>query len=202
MSRNLLYIALILCFAAGIFIKQFSLLYEYPAVHPLLVAIAFCGAIGLLLDYTYRIRNSLWAIVPGLLAVEMIGDLITGANFRDIAFWFYIPGAFLFLAYAALFIRAGVQQLKTDRGLGIRFVILGLLTAPITLWEYATYFPNQYDTSHLGFRIAYLAVFAWLLVIDFSTDFSKRPALKIERQILRISLLVIAVMYFVRFIFK
>ncbi|HHG83507.1 MAG TPA: hypothetical protein ENJ82_02060 [Bacteroidetes bacterium] len=202
MNRTFVYLALIICFLSGVFIKQFSLLYAYPFVHPLLVAIAFCGAIGLLLDYTARIRTSAWALVPALLALEMTGDLISGANFRDIAFWFYIPGALLFVVYAALFIRRGIQLQSKDRSLGLKLIVLGLLSGPIVLWEYATYFPATYQTSHIGFRILYLAVFAWLLFIDFSTDFALRPQLKIEKQILRLSLLVIAGMYFVRFVFK
>jgi hypothetical protein len=202
MTRNTLYIILIACFAAGAFIKQFTLLPDKPWVPALLAAVAFCGAIGLLADYAWRISKSLWMLVPALLASEIMGDLINNAGFRDLAFWLYIPGALVFLVYGLLYLRSGLRLLKTDRGVGLKFMVLGLLTLPITAWEYVTYYPKEYDYSHIGWRVLYLTVFLWLLVVDFTTDFSRRTELVIERQILRVSLLVIAAMYFVRFVFK
>jgi hypothetical protein len=196
-----LYVFLVACFAAGAFVKQFTLFPDKPWIPALLVAIAFCGAIGLLADYAWRIKDSLWMLVPSLLAAEVIGDLINNAGFRSIAYWLYIPGALLFLVYGFLFLRSGIRILKKDRNLGLKLIVLGLLTLPITGWEYVTYFPNDYNSSDNGWRLLYLAVFLWLLIIDFTTDFSRRSELVIERQILRISLLVIAAMYFVRFVF-
>lgn len=201
MNRNTLYVILGMCFAAGAFVKQFTLFPDKPWIPALLVAIAFCGAIGLLADYAWRIKNSLWMLVPSLLATEIIGDLINNAGFRSLSFWLYIPAAFLFVVYGLLFLRSGVRMMKKDRNLGLKFVVLGLLTMPISAWEYITYYPTLYDASHLGWRILYMSVFLWLLVIDFSTRFSKWPELLIEKQILRLSLLVIASMYFVRFVF-
>lgn len=201
MNRNTLYVILGACFAAGAFVKQFTLFPDKPWVPALLVAIAFCGAIGLLADYAWRIKDSLWMLVPSLLCMEIVGDLINNAGFRDLSFWLYIPAAFLFLVYGLLFLRSGLRLIKKDRSLGLKFAVLGLLTVPISVWEYVTYYPGLYDSSHILWRILYLAVFLWLLLIDFSTKFSKWPELLIQKQILRLSLLVIAGMYFVRFVF-
>lgn len=197
MSRSLFYIFLILCFLLGVFFKQFDLFYPKP-----FVVVAFCGAIGLLAEYASRIRDSWFWLVPALLASELIGDLIYNAQFPGIAFWLYIPGALLFPVYGILFIRSGLALRKSDRGVAIKFIVLGILAFSLVSWEYVTYYPESFDPHHLVFQVMYLATFAWLLLIDYTTDFSKRPHLKIERQILRLSLMVIAAMIFIRFVFK
>ncbi|MEM6270579.1 MAG: hypothetical protein AAF998_14155 [Bacteroidota bacterium] len=202
MGQIFLYIFFTACFVAGALIKQYTLLPEQPFVAPLLAAISFCGAIGLLGDYTWRIRHSLWALVPALLIAEIMGSLVSKAGFSGLAYYIYIPGALVFLAYGLLCLRSGVGLLKSDRGLALKFVVLGVLTLPILAWEFITLYPDEYNYYHIGWRILYLAVFLWLLVIDFTTDFSRRPAIMIERQILRLSLLVVAAMYFERFVFK
>lgn len=197
MKREFFYIFLVICFCLGAFFKQFDLFYPKP-----FVLVAFCGAIGLLIDYAWRIRRNLFWIVPAFLACELIGDLINAAGFREAAKIPYIPGALVFMAFGVLFIRSGLKQLPREKGLAAKFVMLGLVAISLTLHEAVTYFPQDYDPSNILFRGLYLLCFACLIFVDVTTDFSKFPQLKVEKQILRVSLIVIAVMYFVRFIFK
>ena len=198
-SRNLFYGFLVLCFLLGVFFKQFDLFYP---THLFLALIAFSGAIGLLWEYAWKIRKSRWALVPFLVALEFFGDVLQNAGLWDFSFYIYLISMLVFPVYGGLFIHRGTQLFGGDRGLGVKFIVLGVLATSLLSWEIATYFPDQIDSSHIWFRALFLAVFAWLLVIDFTTDFSKRPEMKIERDILRMSLLVMSAWYFVRFVFK
>jgi len=195
-QRVYFYIFLILCFCLGAFFKQFDLFYPKP-----FVALAFAGATGLLVDYAWRIRHTVYWIIPALLACEVTGDLIYNANFRSIAWWLYIPGALVFVAYGILFFRKGILILKEHPRTSTKFMVLGLLSSSLISWEYATYHYLEINTSALIFKILFLATFAWLLFIDFTTQPAK-SGMKVEQQILRVSLLVISAMYFTRFIFK
>ena len=199
--RVVFYSLLGICFALAVFFNQFGILHDKPLVVKLLGLVAFCGTMGLLMDYAFRIKFTWFWLIPALTALEFMGDAVLKFDVRY-AFWIYQVSAFLWPAYGILFMIRGSQLLPTDRGLGIKFIVLGLLSASIIGWEYTTLFPQQYDYSHWGWRSLYLGVFAWLLFIDFTTDFKKRPEMKVEKQILRLSLLMIAVWYFVRFIFK
>lgn len=196
------YVALALCFGLAAFFNQYGI---FPASNPIpriLAAIAFCGTIGMLADYAYRIKASWFWLIPGLAAMEFFGDLVYKAGWWDIAKGIYTVSAFLWPVYGTLFIIKGAQIIKTDRSLGIKFIVLGFMTAAVLGWEFVTYFPLEFNQSHWAWRSLYLGIFGWLLLIDWTTDFSKRPQLKIEMQILRVSMLLIAVWYFVRFIFK
>jgi hypothetical protein len=197
------YIFLGLCFGLAAFFNQFGIFHDLPIITKVLGAIAFCGIIGLLADYAQRIRHTWFWLIPGLAAVEFFGDLVYKAGWWDIAFVIYQVSAALWPVYGALFVSKGVELMRSgDRGVGFKFMVLGVLAAAVTGWEYVTLFPQEYDYSHWGWRALYLGIFAWLLVIDWTTDFSKRPALRVQQQIVRVSLLLIAVWYFVRFIFK
>ncbi len=196
------YVALFLCFALAAFFNQYGI---FPAANPIpriLAAIAFCGTIGLLADYAFRIKSSSFWLIPALAATEFFGDLVYKAGWWDIAKGIYTVSAFLWPVYGILFIFKGSQLFKTDKGLAIKLIVLGLLASAVLGWEYVTYFPEEFNKSHWAWRSLYLAIFGWLLMIDWTTDFSKRPQLKIEMQILRVSMLLIAVWYFVRFIFQ
>jgi hypothetical protein len=205
-SKNLIriffYILLAVCFGLATFFNQFGIFPDVPILTKLMGAIAFCGTIGLLSDYAYRIQHSWMWLIPALAATEFFGDLVYKAGWWDIAKVIYTVSALLWPVYGILFLLKGRQLLRNDGGLGIKFIVLGILATAVVGWEYATYLPQQYDYSHWGWRVLYLSIFAWLLVIDWTTDFSKRPQLKIEQQIMRVSLLLIAVWYFLRFIFK
>jgi hypothetical protein len=196
------YIFLGLCFGLAAFFNQFGIFHDQPIVTKLLGAIAFCGTIGLLADYANRIRYTWFWLIPALAAVEFFGDLIYKAGWWDIARIIYMVSAMLWPVYGMLFIVKGAQLWRTDRSVGMKFIVLGFLASAVLGWEYVTAFPEEYDYSHWGWRSLYLAIFAWLLFIDWTTDFSKRPHLKVQMQIIRVSLLLIAVWYFVRFIFK
>jgi hypothetical protein len=199
--RIVFYAFLGICFALAVFFNQFGILHGTPLVVKMLGLVAYCGTMGLLMDYAYRIKQSWFWLIPALTALEFMGDAVLKFD-TFFAFIIYQVSALLWPVFGALFIVRGAKLLKTDKGLGIKLIILGVLASAILGWEYATLYPRYYDPSHWGWRSLYLAVFAWLLVIDFTTDFSKRPEMKIEKQILRLSLLMIAVWYFVRFIFK
>lgn len=196
------YIFLGLSFGLAAFFNQFGIFSANSPIPKVLAAIAFCGTIGLLSDYAYRIKHSPFWLIPAFTALEFFGDLVYKAGWWDIAKVIYTISLFLWPIYGFLYILRGGQLLRTDRGLGIKLMVLGLLAAPVVGWEYVTYFPLQYDYSHWGWRILYLAIFAWLLFIDWTTDFRKRPQLKVEAQIIHVSLLMVAVWYFVRFVFK
>ena len=196
-SRIVFYAVLILSFLLGVFFKQFDIFVYKP-----FVLAAFCGTIGLLWDYAWRIRKSWWALVPFLTAAEFMGDLLIAAGFKEAAFWVYLLSATLFPVYGILFVRRGMQLWPTDRPVAWKFMGLGLLSSSLFSWEVATYFPKDFDYSHIWFRVLYLLVFAWLLFVDMTVDFSKRTEMKIEKQILRLSLLVMTAWYFVRFVFK
>jgi hypothetical protein len=199
--RIVFYSFLGICFALAVFFNQFGILHGTPIVVKLLGLVAFCGTMGLLMDYAYRIKHSWLWLIPALTALEFLGDAVLKFDVR-FAFYIYQVSALLWPVYGVLFVVRGSKLLGTDRGLGIKFIVLGILAAGIIGWEYTTLFPQKYDYSHWGWRFLYLATFAWLLFIDYTTDFSKRPDMKIEKQIMRLSLLLIAVWYFVRFIFK
>jgi len=62
--------------------------------------------------------------------------------------------------------------------------------------------PESFNYFHIGWRILYLAVFAWLLFIDLTTNFRKFPSLRYEGEIVHVSHVVIAFIYFDRFIFQ
>jgi hypothetical protein len=199
--RIVFYVFLGVCFALAVFFNQFGILHETPLIVKLLGLIAYCGTMGLLMDYAYRIKHTWLWLIPALTALEFMGDAVLKFDVR-FAFYIYQASALLWPVYGALFVIKGAKLLSTDRGLGIKLIVLGCLATAVIGWEFTTLFPQEYDPSHWGWRSLYLSVFAWLLVIDFTTDFSKRPTMKVERQILRLSLLMIAVWYFVRFIFK
>lgn len=196
--RTLFHVLLLLCFLTGVYFKQFDIWHAEP-----FALIAFAGTIGILVDYAVRIRKAsiLW-LIPALLATELIATLTSKAGLPAIADVLYVPGGLLFLVYGILFVRSGLQNRKAGQGISFKLIGLGVMTAAITAWEVITYFPYEFDKSHLGWRILYLAVFAWLLMIDLSTNFRDKPELKYEKDILRLSLLVIAAMYFDRFIFQ
>lgn len=212
--RVLFYLVLIVCFCLGAYFKQFGIFYKQPWLVSGLVAISFAGAIGLLLDYASRIKKSLWALVPFLLAVEVMGDLLYNAQLRDFSYYVYFGGMMLYPIYGLLFIRKGVQLLngqskslipgfeRADKFLALKFLLLGILAISMLTWEYATYHSRTINTSGMLFKGIYMGVFLWLLVIDFSTQRLDERGFKIEREILNNSLLVIAIMYFVRFVFK
>lgn len=200
--RILFYVFLGLCFALAAFFNQYGILHDYPIVTKLLGAIAFCGTIGMLADYAFRIKHSWLWLIPALTAVEFTGDLVYKAGFFIPASYIYGFSALLWPVYGILFIGRGVQLFREEKWLGFKFIWLGIMATAVLGWEIVTYYPQQFMSSHWGWRGLYLLIFAWLLVIDFTTDFSKRPELKVEKQILRLSLLMIAMWYFVRFIFK
>jgi len=197
LSKNIFYAVLVLSFATGVFFKQFGIFTYQP-----FLLVSFCGTIGLLLDYAWRIRKSWWALVPFLTGLEFFGDLASAAGLRESAFWVYLVSASLFPVYGYLFMWKGAQLWKEDRPVSWKFIVLGVLSTSLVAWEIATYFPHQIENTHIGFRVMYLSVFAWLLFIDYTVDFSNRPQLEIEKQILRVSLLIMATFYFVRFVFK
>lgn len=196
--RTVFHLLLLICFLLGVVFKQFSIFYPEP-----FVLIAFAGTIGILVDYAVKIsKESILWLIPALLATELIATLTSKAGLPSIASVLYVPGALLFLVYGILFIRSGIRNRKADPGIPIKFTVLGLLTSGITGWEAITYFPYDYDWSHIGWRILYLSVFGWLIFIDLSTKWADKPQLKYEKDILRLSQLVIAAMYFDRFIFQ
>jgi hypothetical protein len=198
-SRNIFYGFLAACFLLGVFFKQFDL---FSPTHLVLAAISFSGVVGLLWEYAWNIRKSIWALIPLLAATEFFGDLVYNADLKDFAFYIYAISMFIFPVYGVLFVKRGLELWHSDRRIGWEFVVLGLLAFPPFTWEIATFFPTQIQSSHLGFRILFLLVIAWLLVIDFTIDFSKRPQLVIERQIVRISLWIMCAWFFARFVFK
>jgi hypothetical protein len=120
----------------------------------------------------------------------------------------------LYPIYGLLFIRKGIQLMtgktqseltgfeKEDRNLGWKFVILGIMAISMLSWEYATYHPRSINTAGMLFKGIYLGVFFWLLFIDYTSKNLRERGFKIEKEILNQSLLVIAIMYFVRFVFK
>lgn len=198
-SRNIFYGFLTLCFLLGVFFKQFDLFYP---THMFLAAIAFSGVVGLLWEYAWKIRKSVWALIPFLTAMEFFGDLVYNADLKVVAFYIYMLSMMLFPVYGVLFFKRGMELWQSDRRLSWELMVLGVLAVLPLSWEIATYFPEQIQSSHLGFRVLFLAVMAWLLVIDFTIDFRKRPEMVIERQILRVSLLVMSAWFFARFVFK
>jgi hypothetical protein len=200
--RILFYVFLALCFLLAAFFNQFGIFYDYSMVVKLLAAIAFCGVIGLLVDFAFRIGKTWFWPIPVLTAAEFAGDLIFKAGFWDLAKYTYTLSAMLWPVFGILFIIKGIKIFKQEKWLGFKFIWLGIMASAVIGWEYVTYFPEEYDKSHWAWRTLYLAIFMWLLVIDFTTDFSKRPEMKAEKQILRVSLLLIATWYFTRFIFK
>lgn len=198
-SRNIFYGFLATCFLLGVFFKQFDLF--HPA-HMFLAAIAFSGVVGLLWEYAWNIRKQVWALIPFLAAMEFFGDLVYNADLKAVAFYIYLLSMLIFPVYGVLFFRRGMTLLRTDRLLGVELLVLGVLAVLPLSWEVATYFPHDIQSSHLGFRVLFLALLGWLLVIDFTVDFSKRPDMKVERQILRVSVLILSAWFFARFVFK
>ena len=93
--RILFYIFLGLCFALAAFFNQFGILHDYPIVTKLLGAISFCGVIGLLGDYAFRIKDSWFWLIPALTALEFAGDLVYKAGFFAPASYIYGVSALL-----------------------------------------------------------------------------------------------------------
>lgn len=195
--RAIIYILLILSFGIGAYLKQFG----GALPHEPFAIFAFCGTFGLLLDYAWRIRKTWETLIPLLLACEVLGDLLYNGQFRQIAFYVYLPGALLFPVYGILFFRKGVLINQHHPSLSWKLIILGVLSTTLFSWEVATYFPAKLNPHAPLLRVLFLITFAFLLFIDFSTRFPQN-ALKQEKQILRVSLVVISIMYFVKFVFK
>ncbi len=197
-KRTFFHVFLALSFFTGIYFKQFDIFYPEPFVF-----LAFAGVLGILFDYTWKIRkeSNLW-LIPALFACELLGVLISKAGFTIAADVLYVPGAMLFLVYGILFISKGIKYKHEGQGITFKFVVLGLLIIPLSGWELITYFPHDFEKSLLVWRIVYLAGFAWLILIDLTTNLGKEPKLKVEKDILRYSMLVLAGMYFDRFIFQ
>lgn len=197
-KRTLFHLLLTLSFFIGIYFKQYSIFYPEPFVF-----LAFAGVLAILGDYAWRIRKeSIMWLIPTLLGIELLGTLVSKAGLQDIATPLYVLGASLFLVYGILFIRKGILSRGEQQGLSWKFIILGLLIMPISGWELITYFPQDFEKSLLSWRILYLVGFAWLIFIDLTTNLKDKPGFKVERVILRYSLLVMAGMYFDRFIFQ
>ncbi len=197
-TRTLFHLGLVLSFLTGVVFKQFDIWHSLPFVF-----IAFAGALSILIEYTLRIRKEsiLW-LIPAFLSVELLATIVSKAGLPDIAFVLYIPGALTFLVYGVLFIRAGIVKRNEGKGIMVKFLGLGILAGGLSAWEAITYAPDRFNYFHIGWRTLFLVVFAWLLLVDMTTNFRKYPRLKIEGEIVRISLLVIAWMYFDRFIFQ
>ena len=197
-KRTAFHLFLALSFFTGIYFKQFDIFYPEPFVF-----IAFCGVLGILIDYIVKIRKQsiLW-LIPALFVCELLGVLVSKAGFGMVANVLYVPGALLFLVYGVLFIWKGWQYRERKQGIMWKFIILGILMIPLTAWEAITYFPQDFEKALLEWRIVYLAAFTWLIFIDLTTNLKKENGMGVEKEILRYSLLVLAGMYFDRFIFQ
>ncbi len=197
-KRTFFHVFLALSFFTGILFKQFNIFYPEPFVF-----LAFAGVLGILFDYMWKIRKDsiLW-LIPALLACELMGVLVSKAGFTAVADVLYIPGAILFVVYGILYIYKGFKYKRESQRITFKFVVLGLLIIPLSGWELITYFPQSFEKSLLVWRIVYLAGFSWLILIDLTTNLSKNPKMKVEKDILRYSMLVLAGMYFDRFIFQ
>lgn len=197
-KRTLFHLFLLISFGLGFYFKQYDVFYPEP-----FALVAFCGVLGILIDYISKIRKAsiLW-LIPALFGAELLGVLISKAGFPMVANILYVPGGLLFLIYGVLFIWRGIQHKNEGQKITFKFVVLGLLIIPITAWEVITYFPEQFEKSLLPWRILYLAGFTWMILIDLTTNFNDKPEMKVEKDILRYSMLVMAGMYFDRFIFQ
>lgn len=197
-KRTFFHLFLTLSFFTGIYFKQFDIFYPEPFVF-----LAFAGVLGILIDYTWKIRkeSNLW-LIPALFACELLGVLVSKAGFSLAANILYVPGGMLFAVYGILFIMKGIKYKERKQKLTLKFVILGLLIIPLSVWELITYFPENFEKSLLLWRIVYLVGFAWLIIIDLTTNLNDKPQMKVEKDILRYSMLVLAGMYFDRFIFQ
>ncbi len=197
-KRTAFHLFLTLSFFTGVYFKQFDIWYPEPFVF-----IAFAGVLAILIDYTFKIRKQsiLW-LIPALLFCELLAVLVSKAGFATVAQVLYVPGGLLFLVYGILFIARGIKYKDRKQGIPIKFVVLGLLMIPLTAWEVITYFPQQFEKALLELRIVYLVAFAWLIFIDWTTNLKKENGMGVEKDILRYSMLVLAGMYFDRFIFQ
>ena len=75
-QRYLLYFGLAACFGLAFYFKQWDIFYAEP-----FAAIAFCGAIGICIDYALKIRKeSLLWLIPVLLACELSANMISKAG--------------------------------------------------------------------------------------------------------------------------
>lgn len=198
LSRTLLHVVLLLSFLTGVVFKQFDIWYSEP-----FVLVAFVGALAILVDYTLKIRKqSIMWLIPAFVSIELLGILMSKAGFSQVAYYLYMPGALTFLVYGILFIRSGIVNRKLGQGVSWKFVVLGILAGSLTGWEAITYAPDDYNYFHIGWRALYLGVFAWVLLVDLTVRFRQLPSLKVEGEIIRVSNLLIAWMYFDRFIFQ
>lgn len=198
-SRYLFAGLLLFLFCLGLFFKQFDL-FHYSSF----VAVAFCGAVGLLVDYAWRIRHSIYAFIPLLLAFEIFGDLMRNGGIMFLQKEVYLIGAALYPAYFVIFTIQGLRNMQhRDRlFLGLKFVVLGLLSSGLIFYEYITYYPEVYNRAAPIFKLDFMAIFGWLLFIDWTTNWKKYPTLDIPKEITRWSTFVIAALYFIRIIFK
>lgn len=201
LARVGFYTIILACYVSSILLRKLGYFYETPVVLFLLAGIAFSGIIGLLGDYIWRIRKTPWVWIPILLLFEILAELVYTAGFRGVALLLSIPGSFLYPVFGLLFLIKGFRILRAEKKLGLSFIVLGLLATSLITWEYVSWYPEDYSKSALQFRILYLATFGWLLFMEFVFPRIEDRGYKIESQILSLSLVAVAIMYFMRFLF-
>lgn len=199
-SREWFALLMGLSYMLGLFFKQFSIFYYQP-----FMLMAFCGSAALLVDYGLQIRKHIFFPIPLMLACEIAGDLSRGMGFPlalKVAVVLYAMGALLYPVGGLLMIIQGIRLGGQYPDFRWKLPILGVLAAGLGYYEYATYYPDVYNLTAPVFKFNFLFLLFWLLFIDFSTPFHKRPELKIERQVLHYATFVVALTYFIRVIFK
>ncbi|MCB9234969.1 MAG: hypothetical protein H6581_25165 [Bacteroidia bacterium] len=193
-GKLLFYASLVLFLGLGIFIKLYNLTYWEP-----FVALSFCGTMGLLLDFAWRNRKSLYAIPAVLLCAELLGIIFKNLSRRDVAAILFNLSSAVYPLVGLLFLAKAGKVWSQYRSAAWKLAVLGFLCILGAVWEYRMYLPEA-AFGWIRYNLIYLGIFAMLLLIDFTEKLDTK-GMAFEQGILRVGLLVITVKYFMDFVF-
>jgi hypothetical protein len=202
-KKILLYMFLFLCFSWAAFVKQFSLFLPYTwTIVSVFMLISFGGTIGLLLDAAWRLKPSPWAILPVLVSALVLGDMFYNAQLHGLEFYSYILGSLLYPVFGLLTVLTSFKAwIRGYKFLFLLLLLLGLSSFTLLWYPYIEFFSVLYNSSNVFIRVSFLTTFALVLLVDIFGKLEQK-GFRIEAKIMQNALLVISVLYFVRFIFK
>ena len=201
-NKNILIGATGVLFGFGVFCHLFSLL-----IPEIFYVISFCLMIGLLADYAWSIRNSIVAIIPAWLAIYPLYLLMDNMpGLKWLAFYLEFVYFLFFPVFGAIFIYRGIKVLKTHTRIGIHFIIYGIVSSFLILYEFGKdwtmkkYMPQELLNNHRHFKWVWLFLFLQALIMDVTEKLEEKE-MKAEQTLIRWTLPLISIKFFADYLF-
>ena len=202
-ARYFIFGFIAICFCGSVYMKLFDKqLFGVISFIPV-SGLSFALTIGLLIDYSLRIKNSLFAIPPVLLSLKLASILLNYIGPRWVAALLSNSGSLFWPITGILFIRSAITMgnlFKPEKLVTrLAFILCGLCLILAALPEYSIYFPGIFPTWM--FMGIFLGIFFFLLVADFSGFNENLDTFHIEKSYVQWGMLVVAIKFFGDYVF-